>query len=335
MAIPISILIPARNEAKGIKKTLDSLDNLKYPKENLQILIANDNSTDNTLELLIEFAQGKSHVSIINIPEKKENEVLGGKTRVLAILAQKAFGKYLFFTDADIELPANWITGMLSELEIDIPNRNKKQIGVLVGVTGMKKNTLLSVMQALEWLIVLTACKSLSDRNIPTTGMGNNMAVLTEAYKSTGGYEKIGFSLVEDYALYKEIIKKGYDFRQVFNSDVLAFTVPPEKYFEQRNRWIKGAITSNAIPLFLGIVQALSIPIYLIFSYFSLWASISLFLFNFCTFTYFAYTFERKLKLSGYLKYVPLFSLYLPIAWLMQLLHYGFTKKVNWKGRTY
>ncbi len=335
MVIPISILIPARNEAKGIKKTLDSLDNLKYPKENLQILIANDNSTDNTLELLKEFARGKSHVSIINIPEKKENEVLGGKTRVLAILAQKAFGKYLFFTDADIELPVNWITGMLSELEIDIPNRNKKQIGVLVGVTGMKKNTLLSVMQALEWLIVLTACKSLSDRNIPTTGMGNNMVVLTEAYKSTGGYEKIGFSLVEDYALYKEIIKKGYDFRQVFNSDVLAFTVPPEKYFEQRKRWIKGAITSNTIPLYLGIVQALSIPIYLIFSYFSLWASISLFLFNFCTYIYLTHKFERKLKLSGYLKYVPLFSLYLPIAWLLQLLHYGITKKVNWKGRTY
>ena len=101
MAIPISILIPARNEAKGIKKTLNSLDNLNYPKENLQILLANDNSTDNTLEILIEYAEGKSHVSIINIPEKKDDEILDGKTRVLAILARKAFGKYLFFSDCN------------------------------------------------------------------------------------------------------------------------------------------------------------------------------------------------------------------------------------------
>ena len=335
MAIPISILIPARNEAKGIKKTLSSLDNLNYPKENLQILLANDNSTDNTLEILKEFAQGKSHVSIINIPEKNEDEILDGKTRVLAILARKAFGKYLFFSDADIELPVNWINGMLSELENDIPNRNKKEIGVLVGVTGMHKNTVLSIMQALEWLIVLTVCKSLSDRNIPTTGMGNNMAVLKEAYESTGGYEKIGFSLVEDYALYKAIIKQGYDFRQVFNSDILAFTVPPEKYFDQRNRWIKGAISTNIGPLYLGIIQALSMLIYLILAYFSLWASISLFLFTLFIYTYITYKFERKLKLTGYLKYIPLFSIYLPIAWLLQLLYYGFTKKVNWKGRTY
>lgn len=41
------------------------------------------------------------------------------------------------------------------------------------------------------------------------TGLGNNMAVSREAYDAVGGYEQIGFSIVEDYALFIAIIRKN------------------------------------------------------------------------------------------------------------------------------
>jgi cellulose synthase/poly-beta-1,6-N-acetylglucosamine synthase-like glycosyltransferase len=335
--IPVSILIPARNEAKGIHRMLNSLDSLDYPKEYLQILLANDNSTDETLKIMQDFAVGKNWITVVDVPERKPDEELKGKTRVLAMLAHQTTGKYLFFTDADVALNSQWIKGMLSELENNIPNRqgNVKGIGVMVGVTGMKHDSFASTMQALEWFCVVTVNKLFSDRNIPTTGMGNNMVVLKEAYFAAGGYEKIGFSIVEDYTLYKKIIAEGYDFRQVFIPEVVAYTVPPEDYFEQRDRWIQGAIESNSGPLYLGIMQAVSLPLYTLLALVSWKISLALFLITFSFYTFLVLRFESKLKLSGYLKNLPVFSIYLPVSWLMQFLHYLFAKKVVWKGRDY
>lgn len=335
--IPVSILIPARNEAKGIHRMLNSLDSLDYPKEYLQILLANDNSTDETLKIMQDFAVGKNWITVVDVPERKPDEELKGKTRVLAMLAHQTTGKYLFFTDADVAVNSQWIKGMLSELENNIPNRqgNMKGIGVMVGVTGMKHDSFASTMQALEWFCVVTVNKLFSDRNIPTTGMGNNMVVLKEAYFAAGGYEKIGFSIVEDYTLYKKIIAEGYDFRQVFIPEVVAYTVPPEDYFEQRDRWIQGAIESNSGPLYLGIMQALSLPLYTLLALVSWKISLALFLITFSFYTFLVLRFESKLKLSGYLKNLPVFSIYLPVSWLMQFLHYLFAKKVVWKGRDY
>lgn len=336
-SIPVSVLIPARNEEKGIHRMLESLDKIDYPKESLQILLANDNSTDNTLQIMQKFAEGKSWITVVDIPERGANEELKGKTRALAILAHKTTGKYLFFTDADVALPSQWINGMLSELENEIPNRasNTKGIGVVVGVTGMKHEDFASTMQALEWFSVVTVNKLFSDKNIPTTGMGNNMAVLKDAYFAAGGYEKIGFSIVEDYTLYKKIIAEGYDFRQVFIPEVVAYTVPPEDYFEQRDRWIQGAIESNSGPLYLGIMQAVSLPLYSLIAIFSWKVALTVFLITFSFYCFLALRFENRLKLSGYLKYLPVFALYLPISWLLQFLHYLFAKKVVWKGRDY
>jgi cellulose synthase/poly-beta-1,6-N-acetylglucosamine synthase-like glycosyltransferase len=335
--IPVSILIPARNEAKGIHRMLTSLDTIDYPRTHLQILLASDNSTDETLQILQNFAKDKSWITVVDVPERHSGEELKGKTRVLAQLAHMATGDYLFFTDADVALPSQWINGMLSELRNEIPNRaqNTKGIGVMVGVTGMDKSTLASTMQALEWFCVVTVNKLFSDRNIPTTGMGNNMAVLKEAYFAAGGYEKIGFSIVEDYTLYKKIIAEGYDFRQVFVPEVVALTVPPEDYFEQRDRWIQGAIESNSGPLYLGVIQAISLPLYGILALLSWKISLTVFLITLSFYAFLVLKFESKLRLSGYLKFLPVFSIYLPVSWLMQFLHYLFAKKVVWKGRDY
>jgi cellulose synthase/poly-beta-1,6-N-acetylglucosamine synthase-like glycosyltransferase len=336
-AIPVSVLIPARNEAKGIHRMLESLETIDYPRESLQIILANDNSSDDTLQIMQKFANGKPWITVVDIPERQTNEELKGKTRALAKIMHQTIGKYIFFTDADVALPSQWIKGMLSELENKMDNRaeNTKGIGVMVGVTGMKHDSFTSSMQALEWLCVLTVNKLFSDRNIPTTGMGNNMAVLKEAYFAAGGYEKIGFSIVEDYTLYKKIIAEGYDFRQVFIPEVVAYTVPPEDYFEQRIRWIQGAIESNSGPLYLGIMQAVSLPLYALIAVISWKTSLIIFLITFSFYSFLVLRFESKLKLSGYAKYLPLFALYLPLAWLLQFLHYLFAKKIVWKGRDY
>ena len=47
----VSVLIPAHNEAKNLKGSVDSVLRLDYPPDRIQIVIVDDGSTDNTLSI--------------------------------------------------------------------------------------------------------------------------------------------------------------------------------------------------------------------------------------------------------------------------------------------
>src|SRR5690606_8529201 len=51
----VSIIIPAHNEEAVIRKKLENLINLNYPKHLLEIIISSDNSTDKTNEIVEDF----------------------------------------------------------------------------------------------------------------------------------------------------------------------------------------------------------------------------------------------------------------------------------------
>lgn len=293
----------------------------------MEVLLGNDGSTDSTGRQMDKFAKGKDWVRVFHIDEGKPKKGLIGKAKVLDTLAKNAQGGYLFFTDADIVLSSVWIEGMLGHF--------KENVGVVIGVTGFRTNSLFGKLQSTEWLMALSIFKIAADFKIPSTGLGNNMAVSKKAYDAIGGYESLGFSIVEDYQLYMSIIKAGFAFEHAFEPKVLAYTVPPENYFKQRKRWIKGAIENSPWAMVGGFLQALSIPIFILLGFFSL--KIPLFLSAFLFLIYFGLIcyFEQKLKLKGYLFYLPAFMIYISVSWFLQVLYYAFSKKTTWKGRAY
>ena len=115
----VSILIAARNEAANILDCLRSVQALSFDKENLQILVGNDASEDNTAAIIRDFIADKPHFTLIDIQPHKSN-ILRGKTNVLAQLADHATGEYLFFTDADIEVPTDWIQNILPHFKPNV-----------------------------------------------------------------------------------------------------------------------------------------------------------------------------------------------------------------------
>src|SRR5690606_12149986 len=128
----------------------------------------NDHSSDGTGALMDAFCREYPGVKVVHLTEPKPSELLG-KTRVLDMLAAQAEGEYLFFTDADILLPPDWIQRMLSGFA--------KDTGVVIGATGFLALSLGAVMQGIEWLMALSIFKLGADARLPSTGLGNNMAV--------------------------------------------------------------------------------------------------------------------------------------------------------------
>ncbi len=322
----ISILIAARNEESNILELLYSLEKLSYPKEYLQILIGNDGSTDHTEEIVRDFIFQNSkrrttHYQLFNI----ENQIAGlkGKANVLAQLAHHARGEYFFFTDADVQVPEHWIEEMC------------KINGVVVGVTLVKNSHWFEACQAIEWFFALYLMKRMADFKLPSTGMGNNMMVSAEAYWAVGGYEKIGFSIVEDFALYKAIIDAGFEFRQEFKPSVMTVTKPPENYFEQRKRWVTGGISSKSILLIPAFFQGLFLPILLIISILSWKTSILILLLNFVINFFYGTKIFKVFNQNRLLKYIPVYTIYMYVFWFLQLVAYFLPTKLVWKERVY
>jgi glycosyltransferase involved in cell wall biosynthesis len=66
----ISIIIPCRNEEKFISACLDSLLLQDYPKENLEILVIDGDSTDKTAEIIRKYSQKHPSIKLLKNPQK-------------------------------------------------------------------------------------------------------------------------------------------------------------------------------------------------------------------------------------------------------------------------
>lgn len=102
----ISVLIPARNEETNISSILSDLQ--KYKNEHLEIIVFDDESTDNTVKVVQDFAAQDKRIVLIQSNGLPQGWL--GKNHACYQLAQKAQGKYLLFLDADVRIEANVIT---------------------------------------------------------------------------------------------------------------------------------------------------------------------------------------------------------------------------------
>lgn len=92
----VSIIIPTFNRAKMLSLTLECCTKQTYPKELYEIIVADNNSTDNTREL-VEQWQKKSPVTIKYIFEPRQGAHIARNTA-----AKNSTSQILYFTDDDM-----------------------------------------------------------------------------------------------------------------------------------------------------------------------------------------------------------------------------------------
>lgn len=66
----ITVIIPCKNEEKFIANTLNSIINGTYPLSDMEILVVDGMSNDNTREIVKEYEKKYSQIKLINNPEK-------------------------------------------------------------------------------------------------------------------------------------------------------------------------------------------------------------------------------------------------------------------------
>lgn len=78
----VSVLVPAHNEGKVIEKTAKALLELEYPKDKYEVIIINDNSSDNSAEILGKVKEEYKNRNFIIINTDKTT---GGKGKSTAL----------------------------------------------------------------------------------------------------------------------------------------------------------------------------------------------------------------------------------------------------------
>jgi glycosyltransferase involved in cell wall biosynthesis len=104
----VSIIIPVFNEEKYIKKCLESINNLKYPKDRYEIIIVDNGSTDNTALICKYFTKSIYILPKLNVSELRNYG------------AKQAKGKIYAFIDGDCVADTEWLNYAIMSIKEDV-----------------------------------------------------------------------------------------------------------------------------------------------------------------------------------------------------------------------
>lgn len=321
----VSILIAVRNEEHNIPKLIEGLNDQSYPKEKIQILIGNDDSEDQSLDLLMRAANDQ--IQIVDIRDQVSG--LQGKMNVLAQLVKLAKGQLLLYTDADMSLNPEWIEGMVSSVDTNP--------GLVGGFTSIQPDNYFLALQNIDLHFGQGMLKTLNDLGISISVLGNNMLVRKSKLDAFGGYEHLDFSLVEDVSLLKRLTEKGDNAVLSYNELTHIYTSGEPNWtllMNQRRRWMDGL---KMTPIWLKLIAVLKFSflpalIYLI------WQSpifILGFLLKVVLSLLFIKEIENSVKSSNSVFIILLFEFFEPILYYSILICSILPTKINWKGREY
>jgi cellulose synthase/poly-beta-1,6-N-acetylglucosamine synthase-like glycosyltransferase len=103
---------------------------------------------------------------------------------------------------------------------------------------------LFAKIQTLDWIYLLSVGAGAAGLGKPVSIIGNNFAFRRATYEAVGGYEKLGFSIIEDFALMRATHEQT-DWQVIFPLDPqLAIISEPatnwREFYVQRQRWAAG-----------------------------------------------------------------------------------------------
>jgi glycosyltransferase involved in cell wall biosynthesis len=245
----VSIIVPAYNEEKVLKKTLESMVETQYPRK--EVIFVDDGSTDGTLDIAKEF---KNNITVLH----KEN---GGKASALNYGLVYAKGEIIVIVDADTIIGRNSIKEIVKGFEV-----NEHVAAVAGNIKVRNRVNWITKCQALEYLIGIQVVRRAFDTFGSITVVPGALGAFKKACVSgTGAYGKE--TIVEDFDQTIKLLKAGLITQGSVKA--VAYTEAPVTlgdFVKQRKRWYRGNIQvlkrhSDALtnPRF-GYLQKLAMP---------------------------------------------------------------------------
>ncbi len=198
----VSVLIPARNEAKSIERLLYTITQQTYRK--IEIIVLDDHSEDRTAAIATSVAHVEPRMRVII--GKQLPEGWTGKNWACHQLAQEAAGDILLFIDADVQLSPEAISSAVTCLE-----ENRLAMLSIFPTQIMQSFGERLVVPLMNWLLLSSLpLRLVYSSSHPKFVAANGQFILirNDIYTEIGGHEVVSDKIVEDMEIAR-ILKRS------------------------------------------------------------------------------------------------------------------------------
>lgn len=230
----LTVVIPAHNEELGIERTLRSVLAAEYPRDRLQVVVANDGSTDRTSEIVQQFINkyhGSAKIEMRSGPNRGKAEALN------QAIKERATGELIMVLDADSTIDNKCLKNSARHF------LDKSIAATASNVRVVGNGTIIGLAQKYEYLISHHMKRTHTSLGMEYIIGGVGSTFRREILDKVNYYDSD--TMTEDIDLTLKIITMGGETsnRVVFASDSIAYTEPVQTYkslVKQRFRWRYG-----------------------------------------------------------------------------------------------
>ena len=272
---PVSVIICAKNERDNLLEYLPLYLNQKH--DEFEIIVVNDNSVDDTEDVLKAYALQYKQLKIVNVPDN--DRFFGSKKFALTLGIKAAKYVNLLLTDADCKPNSeNWIK-LMSQYQ-----KGKK---IVLGFGGYaREKGLLNKLIRFETFYTATQYLSFALAKVPYMGVGRNLAYQSDMFFNNRGFASHQHILSGDDDLFINEVANRNNTQVIIDSDAHTISKPKNtykhwvrqkkrhfttgKHYKFKHKFMLGLFQLSQL-LFVGLFIALIIqvrPVYLILAVF-------------------------------------------------------------------
>ena len=264
--LTVSVVVAVRNEEENINYLIKNLKSQDYNSTLFDIIIIDDHSIDNTLEIL---KNEKIECSNLKISSLEKGYI--GKKQAILKAVKLSSSDIILTTDADCKFSNSWISNMVNKF-------SNSDINLISGpVAYHLEDNVFGNMQSLEFLSLVGSGASCIGLNKPIFCNAANMAYRRDVFLEVNDYKKNNVFSGDDVFLLHQI-KNKYKGSTLFlkSFESIVYTTPLSNVKDFINQRIRWASKSNSYKDFDSIIVALlvflinlSLVMLLLFSPFS------------------------------------------------------------------
>ena len=190
----VSVIVPCRNEEKGVETAMASLLAQDYP--DLEIVTVDDRSEDETGTILDALAARDPRLTALHLTALPEGWL--GKNNAMHQGAHRASGSWLLFTDGDVLFEAG-------ALKRSVAFAQAHGLGHFVALPrfvahGFLERAFVSTF-AIALAVKLDPAALCVPRTFAYVGVGAFGLIRRDAYEKIGGHERLAFEVADDLKL--------------------------------------------------------------------------------------------------------------------------------------
>ncbi len=234
----VTIIIPARNEADNILPCIRSILAQPYPAHLLELIVADDFSTDATAALVRSL--NHPSVRLLQLADYVTTPINSYKKKAIETAIAESGSDLIITTDADCIAPPQWLATLVSFYE------QYRPAFIAAPVVFTDQPGFLSIFQSLDFMTLQGITGASVHRRFHAMCNGANLAYERQAFNAVDGFKDINHIASGDDMLLMHKISQRYPDRVLFlkSPDAIIKTHPAatlRAFFQQRIRWASKA----------------------------------------------------------------------------------------------